>query len=277
MKSLRRLAMGGLLLALGACFVACGGDDSATPGAGGSAGSGGTGGAGGKGGSAGSGGRGGSGGSATAGSAGTGGSGQAGTAGSAGAGGNAGASGSAGSGGATADASSDAPLSDAPKDGATPDVSQDAPSSSDAGPETGAPDATGSDATQGDTTQGSDSPTSDASDAGSAQETGPEASTSCPVSQPANDSNCTDQVLCVYGDGDVACICRTLSAGVRHWTCTGADASSGANCPMMRPRTDDAGMYGPCSDAGSSFSCRYGNTWCFCNEGLSTNNTWACL
>jgi hypothetical protein len=270
MRRLHSLAVGGLLMGLGACFVACGGDDAATQAAGGSAGTGGNSGSGGnagstsRGGASGSAGKGGAAGSAQGGSGGS-----AGQGGSGGTGGTLDASGDA----PTADApSTDAPTTetspgDAPQDGARADTSQDAPPPSDAT----------SDATSTDST---DATRADATDAGSTPEAGPDSpASSCPVSQPVNDTSCpSGQTPCDYGDGSVTCICHVVSAGIRNWNCTDADAAAGgASCPMMKPKPDDAGQYGSCTDGGASFSCRYGNTWCFCNEGLSMNSIWSCL
>jgi len=163
---------------------------------------------------------------------------------------------------------------DALNDVTKSDTSQDAPASNDATPDGPA----ASDSSGSDVTQSLDATTNDVTDAGSTPDVGPEASSSCPGSQPANNTTCpASQVPCDYGDGGITCICHVVSAGVRQWSCTGVEGGTGPSCPIMRPKPEDAGQYAECTDGGASFSCRYGNTWCFCNEGLSTNNIWSCL
>jgi hypothetical protein len=242
MIRLRQLTMGGLLLGLGAVFVACGGDDTSGPAA--------TGGSGGTAGSTGTGGKsGGTGGSAT------GGGGNA-TGGSAGK-----ADGSAGTGGG--EAGPDTTPDTVTPDTVTPDTT----------PDTVTPDTT------------PDVVVSDASDASDApRETGP---VGCPASEPTDGTDCTSNNLrCDYGPdgggvmdaGDAGnangCICHTISAGVLKWACTSVDGGTGPTCPKGAPPTPGD----TCTDAGASMSCRFGSTWCFCNDTIdAAPNKWECL
>jgi len=198
----------------------------------------------------------------------------AGPAGAAGSGGKGGSSGSGGSGGTAgsvaADASSDAQ--------ANPDAI-DAPANTDAPP----PDVVTADVPRDTAQESSSDVASDshgpdvvvveaAADVLTPAEVGP---ASCPAMQPASDSDCPQNgLLCDYADaGGLPCICRTISAGVRHWSCFGLDASA-PNCPPppMKPMTGQV-----CSDAGASYACRYGNSWCFCNVAGGAANSWQCI
>jgi hypothetical protein len=116
----------------------------------------------------------------------------------------------------------------------------------------------------------SDSQLSDARDAMSDRN---ESGSSCPATEPASNTDCPQTgLVCSYGDAGAACACRTISAGVHQWLCVGQDAGAQANCPQMKPTDGSA-----CSDAGATAACRYGNTWCFCNETGGTANEWHCL
>jgi hypothetical protein len=245
MKSVLRGGLTVLLVgAVGCIAVACGGDDTGDLGLGGSSG------AGGKGGSTGTAGSLQNGGSAgTAGSAQNGGS-AGDTAGSAGS--TAGSAGSAG----TAGTNVDAGAKDAPAE-ATPDSAKEASAS----------DAPASDvSSDGNTSQ------ADAADSGSADAVASDATDGgCPGSQPADSATCTQNMTCDYGNTE--CACHVVSAGVRKWSCLGADASP-PSCPPnnMKPSSGDS-----CSDAGTAFSCRYGTTWCFCNQADASDYRWDCL
>jgi len=210
--------------------------------------------------------------------------GSAGRAGAGGSGGRAGSSGSAGAGTAgsvTSDASNDVQANpdvveetskaDSPPDAvaadAPRDVSQEGSTSDGALPDAMASDSTVPDVAPADG-GGSDVVTT----ADAPAETGP---ASCPATQPPSDSDCPQNgLLCDYADaGGQPCVCRTISAGVRHWSCFGLDASA-PDCPppQMKPTTGQT-----CNDAGVSYACRYGNSWCFCNETSATPNTWQCI
>jgi hypothetical protein len=124
-----------------------------------------------------------------------------------------------------------------------------------------------SDALQTDTGPGDSSQPDAVGDAGPSQ---------CPVSEPTTGTDCTQNNLkCTYGDaGAAACVCHTVSAGVFKWTCAdGPDAAPPA-CPNGPPPSSGS----TCNDAGASFACRFGTTWCFCNEAFNAApNTWECL
>jgi hypothetical protein len=253
MIRLRQLTIGGLLLGLGACFVACGGDDTAAPGTGGSGGSdSGTGGTAGKGGTTGTGGSVGGGGSGTGGSKADGAAGTAGIAGAAEAG---------------------------------PDVTTDVVTTDKVTTDVVTIDVVTTDVVTTDvvtTDVVTTDVTSDVSDAGNGNST-------CPATEPVNGTDCTSNGrTCFYASadsgaveaGDAAiqdsCVCHTISAGVTQWTCTGADGGGGSPaCPVgAKP---EAGT--TCTDGGVGMACRFGNTWCFCEkaDGASTFTWGSCL
>jgi hypothetical protein len=126
-------------------------------------------------------------------------------------------------------------------------------------------DATAADAPEGDAAldavaeSSSDGAVADASDAGL-----------CPGSQPAENSTCTQNASCNYGS--TQCACHVVSANTRKWSCLGPDAGPAPTCPNQKP-SDGAS----CSDAGASYFCRFGNTFCFCNQVGGPADQWTCF
>jgi hypothetical protein len=249
-----------LLGAAGCIAVSCGGDDTTDTGlTAGSAGTGGTSGTAG----AQTGGSAGTGGSSiqTGGSSGSGGNGgSTGTAGSGGTAGSAGSGGTAGTGGTSTEAGTKDAANEATTEASASDAKE--ASTSDAPASDVSSDATSSDATSTDSSDaGSSDAAADITDSGS-----------CPGAQPADNSTCDQTMTCDYGD--TQCACHVISAGVRKWACLGPDASP-PTCPPnnMKPMSGDS-----CNDSGNTtFSCRYGTTWCFCNQADASDWRWDCL
>jgi hypothetical protein len=248
MIRLRQLTIGGLLLGLGACFVACGGDDTAAPGTGGSGGSdSGTGGTAGKGGTTGTGGSVGGGGSGTGGSKADGAAGTAGIAGAAEAG---------------------------------PDVTTDVVTTDKVTTDVVTTDVVTTDVVTTDVV--TTDVTSDVSDAGNGNSTCPATEPVNGTDCTSNGRTCfyasADSGAVEAGDAAIqdSCVCHTISAGVTQWTCTGADGGGGSPaCPVgAKP---EAGT--TCTDGGVGMACRFGNTWCFCEkaDGASTFTWGSCL